>query len=144
MMGVTNVQFINTWLMCWRVMVVILYVCLSVTKLAATYLVWESKVWCYKFLWRSKRWFVWISPVLASCWFKLLNFCPASGRWLCIYCVSCAMYHMYVLLCNRWCWSFLIQLTGKLLMAIVASFQSKGICIAGALCLLVVTLWFSG
>ena len=58
-----NNNIINPRHMRRRVTVVVLCVCLSVTKLTATYLVCESKVLDYKVPYDvPKAWFMWISP----------------------------------------------------------------------------------
>ena len=82
-----NYELINPRRMHRRVTVVVLCVCLSVTKLTVTYLICESKVQCYKVPYGvPNAWFVWISPkmlyspILASfADSKLLDFSPASS-----------------------------------------------------------------
>ena len=79
-------SIINPWRMRHRVTVVILCVCLSVTKLAATYLVCESKVQHYKDSYGvPNAWFVWIllktlclSVLVSFADSKLLDFSQAS------------------------------------------------------------------
>ena len=101
---------------CARVTVVILYTCVSVTKLADTYLICESKVQLCKVPYGiPNACIVWILlktlyfPVLVSfADAKLLDFFPASGSMtLCINRTLCVVrYIWYVRISNPWCMCF--------------------------------------